>query len=101
MDYKVLPTFFQGMKKMFEGSHYTESDCNALVYSKLSSKMVRQFRNGVPDIHDVVTQLEKLISPHTYALPRACTIHVSDVADMRVDWPQAAGTRKRKSRKRR
>lgn len=105
MDYKVLPqTFFQDI--MFEGSRYTipeESDCNALVYSKLSSKMVRQFRNSVPDMHDVVRQLEVLIKPHTYALPRACTIKVSDVAPMQVDWPaaQAAGTRRRnKSRKR-
>ena len=103
MDYKVLPqTFFQDMKKiMFEGSRYTipeESDCNALVYSKLSSKMVRQFRNSVPDMHDVVRQLETLIQPHTYALPRACTIKVSDVALMQVDWPQRAGTRRKSKR---
>jgi hypothetical protein len=102
MDYKVLPpTFFQDMKR----SLYTipeQSECNGLVYSKLTSSVVRQFRRfGVPDMHDVVTQLEKLISPRTYALPRACTIHVSDVDDMHVDWPvaQAAGTRKRRKRK--
>jgi hypothetical protein len=102
MDYKVLPpTFFQDMKR----SLYTipeQSECNGLVYSKLTSSVVRQFRRfGVPDMHDVVTQLEKLIQPRTYALPRACTIHVSDVDDMHVDWPvaQAAGTRRRKKRK--
>ena len=72
-----------------------DSACNALVYSQLSSKVLRQFKQGVPDMHDVVTQLEKLIQPRTYALPRVCTVHVSDVADMRVDWPQAAGTRRK------
>ena len=95
MDYKVLPpTFFQGMiKKLYDIPQ--DSACNALVYSQLSSKVLRQFKQGVPDMHDVVTQLEKLIQPRTYALPRACIIHVSDVADMLVDWPQAAGTRRK------
>ena len=95
MDYKVLPpTFLNDMKKTL----FTipeDSVCNALVYSQLSSKVLRQFKQGVPDMHDVVIQLEKLISPHTYALPRACTIHVSDVELMRVDWPQRAGTRRK------
>jgi len=54
-------------------------------------------------MHDVVTQLEKLIQPRTYALPRACTIHVDAEGPMRVDWPvsyaQAAGKRKRKTRR--
>ena len=100
MDYKVLPpTFLNDMKKTL----FTipeESECNALVYSQLTSAVRRQFiKKNIPDMHDVVTQLEKLIQPHTYALPRACTIHVSDVADMRVDWSQRAGTRRRKKRK--
>ena len=98
MDYKVLPpTFFESMiKKRYDIPE--DSECNALVYSQLTSAVRRQFiKKNIPDMHDVVTQLEKLIQPHTYALPRACTIHVSDVADMRVDWPQRAGrTRKRK-----
>lgn len=103
MIYKIIPpTFFQDMKKrMVEGSFYSipeESECNGLVYSKLTSSVARQFRKGVPDMHDVVTQLEKLIQPRTYALPRACTIHVDAEAPMRVDWPQAAGRKTRRSR---
>jgi hypothetical protein len=105
MNYKIVPpSFFKDMKKrMVEGSLYIipeESDCNGLVYSKLTSSVARQFRKeGVPDMHDVVTQLEKLIQPRTYPLPRACTIHVDAEAPMRVDWPQAAGTRRRKRKR--
>ena len=56
-----------------------------------------------PDIHAVAAKIKTLIQPRTYALPKACTIHVSDVDLMRVDWPQAAqaaGTRRRKNKSR-
>jgi len=104
MDYKVLdPSFFQDMKR----SIYTipkDSECNALVYSKLTSPVLRQFRKGIPDMHDVVTQLETLISREPRTPSPWCTIHVSDVADMRVVWPQAAqaaGTRRKSKKSRR
>ena len=51
-----------------------------------------------PDIRAIAKKLETLIQPHTYALPRACTIHVSDVALMQVDWTQRAGTRRKSKR---
>lgn len=53
-----------------------------------------------PDVRDITNKLETLIQPHTYPLPRACTIHVSDVALMQVDWPQRAGTRRKRKSKR-
>jgi serine/threonine protein kinase len=107
MDYEVLdPSFFETMKKIMVGElKYTipkDSECNGLVYSKLTSPVLRQFRKGVPDMHDVVTQLEQLISREPRTPTPWCTIHVSDVALMRVDWPhaaQAAGTRRKRKRK--
>jgi len=103
IDLSILPdNFFNIMKKTKPLTNFTT--CDALVYGYLGRKMNKEFRQGLPDMYDVATQLEKLIQPRTYALPRACTIHVSDVELMRVDWPvsyaQAAGTRRKRKTKR-
>ena len=97
----VLPaTFFDSIRKV-KDPEFMHSICGTTVNTYIRDLRTTFRRFGVPDMHDVVTQLEKLIQPRTYALPRACTIHVSDVDDMHVDWPvaQAAGTRRRKKRK--
>ena len=95
----VLPaTFFDSIRKV-KDPEFRHSICGTTVNTYIRDLRTTFTRFGVPDMHDVVTQLEKLISPRTYALPRACTIHVSDVELMSVDWPQRAGTRKRRKRK--
>ena len=70
---------------------------------KLTNKINLFNAESIPDMYDVVTQLEKIMEmePLTYDLPCACTIHVSDVEDMRVDWPLTAGKRKHSRRRRR
>jgi hypothetical protein len=97
----VLPaTFFDSIRKI-KDPQFKHSICGTTV-NKYMRDMYKLFiKVGVPDMHDVVTQLEKLIQPRTYALPRACTIHVDAEDTMQVDWPQAAGTRRRKRKSKR
>jgi len=73
-------------------------DMNRGLYAKYLST-VGKSKGTYPDIRDIINKLEKLIQPRTYAFPRACTIHVDAEAPMRVDWPKAAGTRRRRKRK--
>jgi hypothetical protein len=96
----VLPaTFFDSIIKIND-SQFKHSICGTTVNRYMRYMYKLFIKDGVPDMHVVVTQLEKLIQPRTYGLPRACTIHVDAEAPMRVDWPQAAGRRTRKRSKR-
>lgn len=96
----VLPaTFFDSIRKIKDPA-FRGSICGTTVNTYIRDLRIPFTRFGVPDMYEVANQLEALIQPHTYALPRACTIHVSDVGPMRVDWPQAAGTRRRKRKAR-
>ena len=98
----VLPaTFFDSIGKV-KDLKFKYSICGTTVNTYMRD-MYKLFKSGVPDMYEVANQLETLIQPRTYALPRACTIHVDAEAPMRVDWPvsyaQAAGTRRRRKRK--
>ena len=96
----ILPaTFFDSIRKV-KDPEFKHSICGTTVNKYIRDLYKLFIKFGVPDMYEVANQLEKLIQPLTYALPRACTIYVSDVADMRVEWPQRAGTRrKRRSRR--
>lgn len=99
IDLSILPdTFFDSMKQTTP--LMKDTSCDSLVYGYLGSNMKKKFNKSLPDMYDVANKLQKLIEPHTYALPRACTIHVSDVGPMLVEWPLTAqaGTRRKSKR---
>lgn len=93
--YTLMKKINPGLKKKGIPKPFINPDTNIDNVSSVS------FEAYMPDMYDVVTQLEKIMEPHTYDLPCACTIHVSDVEDMRVDWPLTAGKRKHSRRRRR
>jgi len=98
----ILPaTFFDSIRKV-KDPEFKHSICGTTVNTYLRDMRATFIKFGVPDMYEVANQLEKLIQPHTYALPRACTIYVDAEAPMHVDWPQTAGTRRkgRKNKKR-
>jgi hypothetical protein len=94
----ILPaTFFDSIRKV-KDPEFKHSICGTTVNTYMRDMYKLFIKFGVPDMYEVANQLEKLIQPRTYALPRACTIYVSDVADMRVEWPQTAGTRRKRKK---
>jgi hypothetical protein len=101
----VLPaTFFDSITKI-KDPDFKNSICDTTVNTYLRNMRATFIKFGVPVMYQVANQLEALIrvTAPTHALPRDCTIHVDAEAPMRVDWPvsyaQAAGKRKRKTRR--